>query len=158
MNLLLCGVLKQAMNHKQRIEEIVEIKIPSKTKHLHAMRLLTQNLAESMGFGTKDSEKAALAVEEALTNVIEHAYHGEEDRKMRVIYEIENGKLTVRILHQGDQFDASQYSSTDDLTQFYKQRKKGGLGVLIMKRCMDEVTYKSGPRQNECCMIKYLRK
>jgi serine/threonine-protein kinase RsbW len=145
------------MNHKQRIDEVVEIKIPSKTKHLHAMRLLTQNLAESMGFGARDSEKAALAVEEALTNVIEHAYHGEEDRKMRVIFQIDNSKFTVRILHNGERYDNS-HMKTDDLSHFYKQRKKGGLGVLIMKRCMDEVTYKSGPRQNECCMIKYLRK
>jgi len=146
------------MNNKQRIDEVVEIKIPSRTRHLHAMRLLTKNLAESMGFGTKDSEKAALAVEEALTNVIEHAYHGEEGRKMHVIYEIENNKLTVRILHTGDQMVASDSCTNEDFSHFYRQRKKGGLGVLIMKRCMDEVTYKTGPRQNECCMIKYLRK
>lgn len=138
-------------------EEIVEIQLPSKTKHLHAMRLLTQTLAESMGFGLNDSEQTALAVEEALSNVIEHAYHGEEDRKMRVIYEMERDKFTIRILHNGDQIDTSSVT-VDDLRHFYKQKKKGGLGILIMKKCMDEVTYRSGPQLNECCMIKYLKK
>jgi serine/threonine-protein kinase RsbW len=139
------------------MDEIVEIELPSKTKHLHAMRLLTQTLAQSMGFGTNDSEKTALAVEEALSNVIEHAYHGEEGRKMRVIYEMDGDKFTVRILHNGDQIDSASFSM-DDLTHFHHQKKKGGLGILLMKKCMDEVTYTSNPPLNECCMIKYLKK
>jgi len=143
---------------KNHSGEIVEIKIPSRTKHLHAMGLLTKTLAESMGFAVRESEKAALAVEEALTNVIEHAYHGKANRKMRVIYEMKGECFRVRILHRGDQVALSDGVSTDDFSHFYKQKKKGGLGVLIMKRCMDEVTYKTGPHQSECCMIKYLKK
>lgn len=110
-----------------------------------------------MGFGMSESEETALAVEEAMTNVIEHAYHGQEDRKMHVIFELKGEKFVVRIQHDGDQIAPANVSESD-FSQFYKQNKKGGLGVLIMKRCMDEVTYKSGPRQNECCMVKYLKK
>jgi serine/threonine-protein kinase RsbW len=140
------------------VEETVEIHLPSMTKHLHAIRTLCVTLAESMGFAKRDSETTALAVEEALTNVIEHAYHGEEGKKMQVIFEMEGNKFTIRILHTGDQIDATQYVLADDLSHFYKQKKRGGLGVLIMKKCMDEVTYKSGPDLNECRMIKYLKK
>jgi serine/threonine-protein kinase RsbW len=143
---------------KNRVEETVEIHLPSMTKHLHAIRTLCATLAESMGFARKESETTALAVEEALTNVIEHAYHGQEGKKMQVIFEMEGNKFTVRIIHAGDQIDSSEYFLVDDLDHFYKQKKRGGLGVLIMKRCMDEVTYKKGPEQNECCMIKYLKK
>ena len=143
---------------KQKSDEIVEIQLPSRTKHLHAARMLTQTLAESMGFGAPESEKTALAVEEALANVIEHAYHGRSDQMMRVIYEIEGNKLTIRILHHGDQIDASQFTMLDDLSHFYSQKKKGGLGILIMRRCMDEVTYKCEQGENECCMVKYLKK
>src|SRR5687767_5004073 len=113
------------------------------TKHLHAIRTLCMTLAESMGFPKRDSETTALAVEEALTNVIEHAYHGEKGTKMQVIFEMEGNKFTVRILHSGDQIDSGQYILADDLAHLYKQKKRGGLGVLIMKKCMDEVTYKS---------------
>ncbi len=143
---------------KNRVEEIVEIHLPSMTKHLHAIRTLCMTLAESMGFAKKDSETTALAVEEALTNVIEHAYHGEEGKKVQVIFEMEGNKFTVRILHSGDQINTSEFVLIDDLDHFYKQKKRGGLGILIMKKCMDEVTYKSGPDQNECRMIKYLKK
>lgn len=140
------------------IGEKVEIQLPSKTKHLYAMRMLTRTLAESMGFGPKESENAALAVEEAVTNVIEHAYHGDPGRTVRVVYELQEDRFTVRICHNGDQTDHSRFLAVDDLEHFYRQKKKGGLGVLIMKKCMDEITYSSNPRENECCMIKYLRK
>ncbi len=143
---------------RQQFDEIVDIKIPSSTRHLHTMRTLTRILAESMGFDRKDSEGAALAVEEALTNVIEHSYHGEEHRKMHIIFELDEEKFTVRILHNGDQIEISNLSRSDDWTTFHSQKKKGGLGILLMKKCMDEVTYKAGARQNECCMVKYLRK
>lgn len=142
---------------KNPLHEIVEVTLPSSTRHLHAMRVLTSTLAESMGFARKESEKTALAVEEALTNVMEHSYHGDPARKMQVIFELQREKFTIRILHNGDQVEAGTLSMSEDLSNFIAQKKKGGLGILIMKRCMDEVTYKSGA-QNECCMIKYLPK
>ena len=122
------------------------------------MRLLTQTLAQSIGFGEKDSEKAALAVEEALTNVIEHSFHGETSRKMQVIFELQKEKFTVRILHNGEQIKNTHVSNPDDFSNFHHQKKKGGLGILLMKRFMDEVEYKTGPKLNETCMVKYLRK
>jgi serine/threonine-protein kinase RsbW len=110
-----------------------------------------------MGFDRVDSEKTALAVEEALTNVMEHSYHGQESRKMQVIYEMEGKKFMIRILHNGDQVDPGKLTNVEELTDYYLQKKKGGLGILIMKRCMDEITYKAGSPLNECCMIKYLK-
>jgi serine/threonine-protein kinase RsbW len=137
--------------------EILEVTVPSSTKHLHALGMLTKILAESMGFELQDSEKTALAVEEALTNVIEHAYHGEHDRKMHVIFEMNKEKFVVRIQHRGEQMAAANIGEPD-FSHFHRQNKRGGLGVLIMQRCMDEVKYKHGARQNECYMVKYLKK
>lgn len=144
--------------NKNHSKEKVRVIIPSNTKHLHTMRLLTQTLAQSVGFGEKDCEKAALAVEEALTNVMEHSFHGEPRRKMEVIFELQQDKFTVRILHNGDQIKNNHIPTAEDFSNFHLQKKKGGLGILLMKRFMDEVEYKTGPKLNECCMVKYLRK
>jgi serine/threonine-protein kinase RsbW len=137
--------------------QVVDVRLPSSTKHLHAIHVLTRTLAEGMGFALRESENAALAVDEALSNVIEHGYHGEESHRLRIIFEMKGEKLTVRILHDGEQMDPARFNA-EDFAHYYRQKKKGGLGVLIMKKFMDEVTYKSGPRLNECCMVKYLHK
>ena len=68
---------------KSQFEKNVEIRLPSHTRYLHGMYQLTRTLAQSAGLDPRESDQAALAVEEALTNVIEHAYHGEQNRKMR---------------------------------------------------------------------------
>lgn len=142
-----------------QFEKTVEIRLPSQTKHLHAMHVLTRTLAQSMGFDLKESEEAALAVEEALTNVIEHAYHGQEDRKLRVIFELGDESFIVRILHNGDQIEISQQPPTaEDFSHFYRQNRKGGLGLLIMKKCMDEIAYSCHEDEKECCMVKYLHR
>jgi serine/threonine-protein kinase RsbW len=141
-----------------QFERTVEIKLPSKTAHLHAMHLLTRTLAQSMGFDIKESEEAALAVEEALTNVIEHAYHGDETRKMRVVFELEDDKLIVRILYSGDQIEVGPVAGGDELAHFYQQQRKGGLGILIMRKYMDDVRYEKHAGENECRMVKYLKK
>ena len=141
-------------NHR---EEVVEIQLSSSTKLLYSLRTLTRTLAESMGYGTKESENTALAVEEAVSNVIEHGYHGEPRHRIRIRFEMEGKKFVVRIMHSGDHLDISHVPS-GDLANFYKQKKKGGLGIVIMRKFMDEVSYKSGSRQNECCMVKYLKK
>jgi serine/threonine-protein kinase RsbW len=146
------------MKGKNGSDEIVEITIPSDTRHLHMMRVLTGTLAESMGFARADSENAALAVEEALTNVIEHAYHGEKTHRMHVVYEMKGDCFRVRIVHNGDQLGESDITMAEDLSSYYQQKKKGGLGIVLMKKCMDEVTYRSGRRNKECCMVKYLHK
>lgn len=143
---------------ERRLDEIVEVTIPSDTRHLHTMRVLTRTLAGSMGFGETESDKAALAVEEALTNVMEHAYHGENTHKLQIIFELKGERFQVRIVHNGDQVTHSDIAGAEDLSNYYRQKKKGGLGIILMRKCMDEVTYKSGRRQNECCMVKYLRK
>lgn len=146
------------MKRKNGLNEVVEVTIPSDTRHLHMMRVLTSTLAESMGFARADSENAALAVEEALTNVIEHAYHGEKTHRMQVVFELKGERFRVRIVHNGDQLGDSDVAMAEDLSSYYQQKKRGGLGIVLMKKCMDEVTYKSGRGKNECCMVKYLRK
>lgn len=143
---------------RRRLDEIVEVTIPSDTRYLHTMRVLTRTLAESMGFVETDSDNAALAVEEALTNVMEHAYHGEKSHRMQVIFELKGEKFQVRIVHNGDQVEHTDLAGAENLSNYHRQKKKGGLGIVLMHKCMDEVTYKSGPRKNECCMVKYLRK
>ena len=61
---------------------MLELKFPSDTRYLHMVRELARRLAESTGFDEVEAEKIAMAVEEATTNVLEHAYGGEEGHEI----------------------------------------------------------------------------
>ena len=56
---------------------LMELCFPSDSKYLHMVHELTRLLAETTGFETAEAEKIALAVDEATTNVVQHAYGGE---------------------------------------------------------------------------------
>lgn len=111
--------------------------------------------AVAAGFSDKEVEQLKIAVDEACTNVIKHAYNGEGEHVIDLAVLITKEKLTIRIRDRGRAFNPDTYAEPN-LIQFAKSRKAGGLGVHIMNRLMDRVEYKTTGDVNECCLVKYL--
>lgn len=129
------------------------IQVPSETSFLVLIRDLTRKMAESAGFDEGTSAKLALAVDEAATNVIEHAYHGAPGHVVEVRIEDRAAEFRVDVLDTGDMVDPRSLPRVD-LERYASERKKGGLGVHLMERIMDSVTFRRTARRNVCCLIK----
>ena len=54
----------------------IELRISAEPKYLAVSRLVVRQVAEMAGLSCQDSEKLALAIDEAMTNVIRHSYDG----------------------------------------------------------------------------------
>ena len=70
------------------------ISVPSQTTFLGLIREVTQKLAETAGFDAATAGKLALAVDDAATNVIEHAYRGAPDRRLELRLERQGFGMT----------------------------------------------------------------
>jgi anti-sigma regulatory factor (Ser/Thr protein kinase) len=127
--------------------------IPSQTSFLSLVRDLTKRMAEVAGFESGASDRIALAVDEATTNAIEHAYHGAPDREVEVRFHEGSSELTVEIADSGDGIDPRLMPRLD-LERYASERRKGGLGVHLMGRIMDSVTFRRSARRNVCCLVK----
>ena len=127
--------------------------IPSSTRFLEDVREFVTTHAESAGFSEMDVEQLKMAVDEACTNVIEHAYEGKGEQPIDIAVIIQKDKLTVRIRDKGKKFDRATYQEPD-LAKYAKMKKSGGFGVHLMHRLMDEVKYNTSGGVNECCLIK----
>lgn len=118
----------------------VKLSIFSTPKHLGVVRAATEKLCRNLGFGEDSITQIVLSVDEALANVIRHAYDGAEDRPI----EIELAPLgsspaegvCVRVRDHGRQVDPGTIRprSLDEI-------RPGGLGVHIMTECMDSLEY-----------------
>lgn len=128
--------------------------IPSSTRYLEDVREFVTNKARSADFSESVVEQLKIAVDEACTNVIKHAYDGEGEHVIDIAVIITHDKLVVRIRDRGRSFDPNTYSEPN-LIEFAKSRKGGGLGVHIINRLMDRVEYRTKGGVNECCMVKY---
>ena len=60
------------------------MEIPSQTDYLAVVHTVTLRLAQDAGFQDDEAEQLALCVDEAATNVIEHAYHGLADGRIEL--------------------------------------------------------------------------
>lgn len=130
--------------------------IPSSTRFLRKVRKFVVRHAIAAELPEKAVEHVKMCVDEACTNVIEHAYEGEAGHKVDIAIIIDASCFTVRIRDHGRPFDRSTYSEPD-LVQLTKAGKSGGLGVHIIQRLMDHVEYQTQGRINEIRLTKYRR-
>jgi serine/threonine-protein kinase RsbW len=132
------------------------LKIPSQTDNLDLIRNFVAGVARKVGFVDPDINKIELAVDEACTNVIEHAYQYDESQDIDVAVKIDYQKLTVIVTDRGKSFRMEEVD-LPDMKTYLAELRVGGLGIYLMKTLMDEVDYRSQPNgKNEVRMVKYL--
>lgn len=130
------------------------LKVPSRTEFLAVVRDVTRSMAEVAGFDRGAAEEIALAVDEAATNVIEHAYGGATDRVVELRYEDREEDLRVDVVDNGATIDPKAMPRVD-LDKYVSDRRKGGLGVHLMSKIMDSVTFRRSARRNVCCLVRH---
>jgi serine/threonine-protein kinase RsbW len=132
------------------------LNIESRTDRLIAVREFVSAAARNFGFEEEDVSKITLAVDEACTNIIKHAYKFDPNKQITVTVTGRNGAFEVVIRDHGKEFDPARIQ-TPDMKEYLAHYRRGGLGVYLMKSLMDKVEYNITPgAMNEVRLIKYL--
>jgi anti-sigma regulatory factor (Ser/Thr protein kinase) len=129
------------------------LRVPSRTEFLAPIRDVTRRMAEAAGFDGAQADQLALAADEAATNVIEHAYRGATDRTIELRFDDGKGALSVEVVDDGEAIDPRAVPQVD-LQRYASERRTGGLGMHLMGRIMDSVTFRREARRNVCRMVK----
>ena len=121
----------------------VRIELLSNPIYLSGARELVSSVAKRLGFDDLECSKIALAVDEALCNVIRHGYERAPDRPIWVsIWPVpdeatgEPGGIRIVIEDEAKQVDPERMQGRD-----LSDVRPGGLGVHIIREVMDEVSY-----------------
>ena len=140
------------------IERTFTLKVPSSTENLAMIREFLNGVLAQTGLDQSDINKLELAVDEACSNVMEHAYGHDATKEVvvRVIFDEE--VVRVNIIDTGRGFDPQSIPQAD-LERLVAERRSGGLGLRLMKSLVDEVRYEFEPGQkNELHMTKRIKK
>jgi serine phosphatase RsbU (regulator of sigma subunit)/putative methionine-R-sulfoxide reductase with GAF domain/anti-sigma regulatory factor (Ser/Thr protein kinase) len=130
---------------------------PAKYDKLDALREFASQAARDAGMDDSETYAVELAVDEACTNIIEHAYQGENRGEIECTCESNDKNLTVVLRDHGSPFDPSTVQPPD-LEADIDDRAVGGLGVYLMKQLMDEVRFEPlGESGNVLTMVKRLK-
>ena len=134
------------------------LKIPSQSDNLALIRDMVAKIAAQVGFNKDEASKIELAVDEACTNVIKHAYGNQTNQFIDVEIKIDSKKLIIIVADKGKGFNPDQIK-LPDLNQSIKVGRKGGLGICLIKTLMDKVDFDIRPgSKNQVKMTKYIDK
>ncbi|HEX2979256.1 MAG TPA: ATP-binding protein [Anaerolineaceae bacterium] len=127
---------------------------PGRFDKLASIADFIRQAAKEAGLDEKDAYAVETAVDEACSNIIDHAYGGEGRGNITCSYEIDNDRLTIILEDQGDPFDPNQVPEPD-LSADLDHYQVGGLGLYFIRKLMDEVHFNFSPgKGNTLIMIK----
>lgn len=124
--------------------------------NLDEIREIVGEAARQVGFSDKEIFAIQLAADEASSNIIEHAYAGVTGGKLEIDLSTSDSKLIIIMRDYGNPFDPSSVPEPNVKADL-SERKIGGLGMYLMRKLMDEVSYESSPETgNILTMVKRL--
>lgn len=131
-----------------------EISVKSRTENLSLIRDFVSSKTSDAGLAKDEIENVMLAVDEACTNIIKHAYDSFPDGEIVIKLEYNSDKLLVTIIDHGSTFDPNGIPDPD-LQKYYRDGRVGGLGMFLMKTLMDDVKYITVPgKYNQVLLSK----
>lgn len=122
--------------------DFIEMKVPAKAEYVGVVRLSVSGIANRMGFNYEEIEDLKVAVAEAITNVVEHAYDGNEAGEVTIGFGVYDERLEVMVADRGDSFDLKNikrqigpYRPNESIETL----REGGFGLFLINALMDKV-------------------
>ena len=136
--------------------DVLRLSLPPDLSYLHLALMVIGDAARKIGFSGDDLYQIDLASEEAISNVMVHAFAEQEQENLELICERVPLGMKITIKEKGLPFDPGQipdYCLSDDIDKM----SASGMGVFLMKKYMNEVYYRNlGMEGKETHLVKYL--
>lgn len=131
-----------------------QFKTNCKRERLKEIRHFVAEVLTDIGFSEIDSHKVILAVDEVCANLIIHSNKCNPSECLELFIEDHGSDgVLFEIIDYGVGFNYNNYKEPN-LEEIIRKRKKGGLGIMLVKNIMDTVEFKNEENKNICRMIK----
>ena len=138
---------------------LLRMELRSNPEMLCVVRNALGQLAQTLGFPEQECRAVVLAVDEALTNIIRHAYRGEAERPIEATFR------RIRVPQNGEHRDALEIVLEDRGVTVDPKRlcgraledvRPGGLGLHFIRESMDTVEFRRRIGRNQLRLVKFL--
>ncbi|MGO4537522.1 anti-sigma B factor RsbW [Paenibacillus sp. 2TAB19] len=135
----------------------ITVTIPAEAQYINIVRLALYGIAEKAGFSFEQMEDMKVAVTEACTNAVLHAYESGQSGMIHIRIELDKQGICIRVKDDGNSFDydnATQQFVSHHLKSL-NDVKAGGLGLFLMHALMDNVEVRTD-RGTEVILTKQI--
>jgi serine/threonine-protein kinase RsbW len=119
------------------IANTVSLVIPARPEYLVFCRLALVGLAQTKNIEAETLADMKLAVTEACSNSMRHAYD-ESGGTVSVRFTLEDEEIAVEVEDEGDGFEPQ-------ITRPFSPTTESGMGLAIIEALTDELTFSAGP-------------
>jgi len=124
-----------------RDRKVVRLTIPARPEYITLCRLALTGLARLRPMSDELVADIKLALTEAASNSVRHAY-GADGGRVEIAYELSGDRLVIEVNDEGEGFDAAEDGDLGDLENL----TEGGLGIAIIRAIADEFVLSRGPQ------------
>ncbi|ADR21844.1 hypothetical protein MATR_05230 [Marivirga tractuosa] len=94
-----------------------------------------------------------LAVDEICANLIIHSNYCNANETINLEVSVEKDGITFEISDEGEKFDINNYKEPS-IQEVVQTKKKGGIGLMLVRRIMDKVEFVNKEQKNTCILHK----
>ena len=123
----------------RQLGRTVRLIVPAKPEYITLSRLALAGLSRVRSFPDETLADLKLALTEACSNSVRHAYEDGEGH-VEISFELRDDRLIVEVADDGPGFEHDPHSMNGD-----EELTEGGLGIAIIRSIADEVEIGGGP-------------
>jgi anti-sigma regulatory factor (Ser/Thr protein kinase) len=95
-----------------------------------------------------------LALEEIVTNIINHGYGGREEYDIAIRFSLDKHNMRIQVKDSAPEFNPLDVEEPDDLGKPLEERNIGGLGIHLVKKFTDNFNYRRSKNKNIVTLLK----
>ena len=118
----------------------ITLRIPAKAEYIALCRLALTGISQLRTIGDETMADLKLALTEAVSNSVRHAYGPNGGGHVDVTYELAADRLGIEVVDDGEGFDPDEPPSFEG-----EELSEGGLGIAIIRTIADEFEIHSAP-------------
>src|SRR5690606_28900599 len=130
-----------------------ELTIYCEKSRLSELRLFLTEILDDTSLSEINKNQVILAVEEVCANLIIHSHECNPEDSIQLNVTKDKHKIIFEIKDSGKAFNILEYQ-VPQLADVIREKKKGGIGIILVKKIMDLIEFESTPNQNICRLTK----
>jgi serine/threonine-protein kinase RsbW len=118
---------------------IVALTVPARAEFIALGRLALTGLARTRALSAEIVADLKLALTEACSNSVRHAYDEGREGVVEILYELSDDRIAIQVTDDGSGFDP------EILERAQEELDEGGLGIAIIRALTDELEIGARP-------------
>jgi len=132
-----------------------EITFTCEKSRLADLRIFLNKVLTKTTLSEITKNQVILAVDEVCSNLIIHSHGCNPKDQISLEVTHAGNQIIFEIKDNGKGFNILEYKQPE-LDSVKKERRKGGLGIMLVRKIMDNIEFESSGNQNTCRLIKLI--